>query len=180
MGGHRNQCPRPHKRLSRGGAHLGQLTGRMVCKPGSVRAPANRSGDGHSSGMPVAGHLVQPTRATTRKRGHAPLLLGLAPDGVCPAAIVADSAVRSYRTLSPLPPERGGLLSAALSLGLLRPDVIRRRVSVEPGLSSPRRERPPDHPTRLNYPAGATHVKSASRRACVSGSATPSTRAGRK
>jgi len=33
-----------------------------------------------------------------------PLLLGLAPGGVCPAAAVAGSAVRSYRTISPLPP----------------------------------------------------------------------------
>jgi hypothetical protein len=33
-----------------------------------------------------------------------PLLLGLAPGGVCPAAAVAGGAVRSYRTISPLPP----------------------------------------------------------------------------
>ena len=43
-------------------------------------------------------------------------------------------AVRSYRTVSPLP--RGGLFSVALSLGLPPPEVIRHRVSVEPGLSS--------------------------------------------
>jgi hypothetical protein len=43
-------------------------------------------------------------------------------------------AVRSYRTVSPLP--RGGLFSVALSLGLPLPEVIRHRVSVEPGLSS--------------------------------------------
>ena len=43
-------------------------------------------------------------------------------------------AVRSYRTVSPLP--CGGLFSVALSLGLPPPDVIRHRVSVEPGLSS--------------------------------------------
>ena len=37
-------------------------------------------------------------------RGHpAPLLFGLAPGGVCRAAAVAGSAVRSYRTVSPLP-----------------------------------------------------------------------------
>ena len=30
-------------------------------------------------------------------------LFGLAPDGVCPATPVAGSAVRSYRTISPLP-----------------------------------------------------------------------------
>jgi hypothetical protein len=33
-----------------------------------------------------------------------PLLLGLAPGGVCPAAAVAGGAVRPYRTISPLPP----------------------------------------------------------------------------
>jgi len=33
-----------------------------------------------------------------------PLLLGLAPGGVCPATAVAGGAVRSYRTISPLPP----------------------------------------------------------------------------
>jgi hypothetical protein len=42
--------------------------------------------------------------------------------------------VRSYRTVSPLP--CGGLFSVALSLGLPPPEVIRHRVSVEPGLSS--------------------------------------------
>jgi len=58
---------------------------------------------------------------------------------------VAARAVRSYRTLSPLPPEfshrenaKGGLLSVALSLGSPPPDVIRRRICVEPGLSSAR------------------------------------------
>ncbi len=43
-------------------------------------------------------------------------------------------AVRSYRTVSPLP--CGGLFSVALSLRLPPPEVIRHRVSVEPGLSS--------------------------------------------
>ena len=36
---------------------------------------------------------------------------------------VTRSAVRSYRTLSPLPRERGGLLSAALVVGLRPPGV---------------------------------------------------------
>jgi len=31
-------------------------------------------------------------------------LLGLAGGGVCPAGAVTDAAVRSYRTISPLPP----------------------------------------------------------------------------
>jgi len=66
-----------------------------------------------------------------------PSLFGLAPSGVYHAIIVTDNAVRSYRTLSPLPCMQGGLLSAALSLELPRPDVIRRLAFMEPGLSSP-------------------------------------------
>jgi hypothetical protein len=71
-----------------------------------------------------------------------PLLLGLAPGGVYPAAAVAGSAVRSYRTISPLPPGpcwKGAgrrCVSVALSLGLPPPGVTRHRASVEPGLSS--------------------------------------------
>jgi len=38
----------------------------------------------------------------------------------------------------PYPPKAGGLLSVALSLGSPPPGVTRHRVSVEPGLSSPR------------------------------------------
>jgi len=72
-----------------------------------------------------------------------PPLFGLAPDGVYRARIVANSAVRSYRTLSPLPDTRpGGLLSVALSLGLPPPGVTRHRVPMEPGLSSPLRVSP--------------------------------------
>ena len=36
-----------------------------ACKPGSV--PASRAGDGHSSGTPVTGRLVRPTRAAARE-----------------------------------------------------------------------------------------------------------------
>src|SRR6185312_8802728 len=37
----------------------------------------------------------------------APPLFGLAPGGVCRAVLVAKNAVRSYRTLSPLPRQAG-------------------------------------------------------------------------
>jgi len=53
-------------------------------------------------------------------------LFGLAPGGVYPATTVTSSPVRSYRTLSALPvllPAIGGLLSAALVVGLRRPGV---------------------------------------------------------
>ena len=69
-----------------------------------------------------------------------PSLFGLAPGGVYRAVPVTSDAVRSYRTLSPLPVFRktiGGLLSVALSLGSPPAGVTRHPVSVEPGLSSP-------------------------------------------
>jgi len=77
--------------------------------------------------------IPQPRNASAEKRLASPLF-GFAPGGACHAAHVAMRAVRSYRTVSPLP--RGGLFSVALSLGLPPPEVIRHRVSVEPGLSS--------------------------------------------
>ena len=69
--------------------------------------------DGHSSGTTVASRLARPTRTTTRKPVCRPpggadrsSLLGLAPGGVCRAVPVAGDAVRSCRTLSPLPAAR--------------------------------------------------------------------------
>jgi hypothetical protein len=50
-------------------------------------------------------------------------LFGLAPDGVYPATNVTISAVRSYRTISPLPRKRGGIFSVALSIDSRRPGV---------------------------------------------------------
>ena len=76
-------------------------------------------------------------------------LFGLAPGGVYRAACVTAGAVRSYRTLSPLPSgstPAGGLLSVALSLGSPPPGITRHRVSVEPGLSSPRPRPRSGHP----------------------------------
>src|ERR1700722_10024661 len=78
----------------------------MACRRTRMR-------DGHSSGTPVTRRLQQPTR-TARSRhdpeafvlarkAFAPFLFGLAPGGVCRAAGVTASAVRSYRTVSPLP-----------------------------------------------------------------------------
>ena len=53
--------------------------GQTVCKPGSVRIQSMR-GD-HSSGMPVTGHLKQPTQAATRKPVICCLYLVLLPAG---------------------------------------------------------------------------------------------------
>ena len=96
----------------------------------------------------------------------APSLFGLAPGGVCRAA----GAVRSYRTVSPLPrlnaTHRGGLFSVALSLDSHPPDVIRHRLSAEPGLSSPATfrfppERPSDRLTGQGMGIAGVAVKSA-------------------
>ena len=69
--------------------------------------PRGAARDGHSSGAAVAGRLEQPTRATVGRRTWSlrPVspLFGLAPGGACHAVPVARPAVRSYRTLSPLP-----------------------------------------------------------------------------
>jgi len=50
-------------------------------------------------------------------------LFGLAPGGVYLATSVTRSAVRSYRTLSPLPNKSGGILSVALAVGSRPPGV---------------------------------------------------------
>ena len=67
--------------------------------------------DSHSSGTPVAGRLARPTRESGagRRLDRLPgpiLLSGLAPGGVCRAGTVTGPAVRSYRTVSPLPQPR--------------------------------------------------------------------------
>ena len=120
----------------------------MTCKPGSVPT-AEAVDDGYSSRMAVASHLKQPTRTSVQDRTcctrQRMSLYGLAPDGVYHDRSVTSSAVRSYRTFSPLPaysfPASGGLFSVALSLGLPPPGVTRHPDPVEPGLSSPRTAR---------------------------------------
>src|SRR5206468_5196218 len=87
------------------------------------------------------------------------------------AGSVAGAAVRSYRTFSPLPrqspegAEAGGSFSVALSLRSPSPDVIRHRMSREPGLSSPAAFRPlPERPSgRLTTYAWAFVTVSSSR-----------------
>ena len=86
--------------------------------------------DNHSSGICVTTYLKRPTRIphgpcviVLRQSGF---LFGLAPSGVFPATPVASRAVRSYRTISPLPTclsARGGIFSVALSVGFRLPGV---------------------------------------------------------
>lgn len=110
-----------------------------ACKPGSVE-------DGHSSRPAVADGLKQPTRFPHGPRVWNPIWS--CSEWGLPCRSVARLAVRSYRTVSPLPrllaaPCRfwqrgaatfgqpapstaepfGGLLSVALSVGLRRPGV---------------------------------------------------------
>jgi len=109
---------RRHRGEGRGGApprhspfrsiSLNSIARRPVSR---VLSPPLRAMDDHSSGTSVAGRLARPTRAAARKHARPvppekaglPPLRGLAPGGVCPARSVAGPAVRSYRTLSPLP-----------------------------------------------------------------------------
>ena len=106
--------------------------------------------DDHSSGTTVAGRLERSTRATARKRvgrraGNADTG-PVAPIRSCSrwglpcrrrcrlrGALLPHPFTLTRRGIAPVP---GGLLSVALSLGSPPPDVIRHRVSVEPGLSS--------------------------------------------
>src|SRR5579863_9865274 len=115
-----------------------------------------RRGD-HSSGTPVARRLKQPTRATRptdrpRERGEPPERI--APIRFCSRRGLPCRRRRRRRgallphpfTLAPSLCEakaEGGLLSVALSLGSPPPDVIRRRVRMEPGLSSAQEQRSP-------------------------------------
>ena len=139
---------RPGPLCHRGGIEKKGEKTEPACKPDSVRTPTRKGGvlSSHSSGPPVARRLMRPYPGA--KDGPSAPLFGLAPGGVYRAAPVTSCAVRSYRTLSPLPAKAGGLLSVALSLGSPPPGVTRHRVSVEPGLSSltarKRRERSPN------------------------------------
>jgi len=85
----------------------GQNRSQTACKPGSVRRPSP------GEGWPFLWDACRQAPRATDPGGGAearlsgepdvPPLFGLAPGGVCHAATVAGSAVRSYRTLSPLP-----------------------------------------------------------------------------
>jgi len=80
-----------------------------VCKPSSVSRPI-RTGGGHLSRPTVTSRLKRPTcwqspPVSGLTLGPSNQLLGLAGGGVCPAGDVTIAAVRSYRTISPLPRE---------------------------------------------------------------------------
>jgi len=130
---------------------LQENEGEPADKPGSVVSS-------HSSRPCVAAGLEQPTRERRGPRHGSPIRpcsrWGL------PCRSVARLAVRSYRTVSPLPdPLRaiGGLLSVALSVGSRRPGV-----TWHPALWSP------DFPRRAKRDAAAWPApsRSVTGRAC--------------
>jgi len=66
--------------------------------------PLGRRLPGASSNQPGRQDLdIDPEVLALARQSLAPSLFGLAPGGVCRAASVAAGAVRSYRTVSPLP-----------------------------------------------------------------------------
>ncbi len=107
--------------------------GELADKPGSVVS-------NHSSGIHVTVQLKQPTQKPCGP--HVSIrnvsLFGLAPGGVFPATYVAISAVRSYRTISPLPMHK--MQRRYIFCGTFRRLAPPRRYlapcPVEPGLSS--------------------------------------------
>src|SRR5256712_13614459 len=84
------------------------LSRRVVAFPAAAHIPLGPALPPASSERPgrAAGHRIAP-------------LCALAPGGACRAARVATGAVRSYRTVSPLPAFAGGLFSVALSASRL-------------------------------------------------------------
>src|SRR5947199_6088212 len=91
-----------------------EVNRQTVCKPGSVPPLGQALGRGWPFIWDVryrtpratdpSGGAEGPPGDASRGQRRLPLLLGLAPGGVYPAAAVAGGAVRSYRTISPLPP----------------------------------------------------------------------------
>ncbi len=112
---------------------------KLTDKPGSVV-------DSHSSRPAIAHWLKQPTRVQYGPYLMNPYLALLRVEFTVPRT-VTSRAVRSYRTLSPLPDPLawaiGGLLSVALVVGF--PPALPAPCPMEPGLSSlrpsPRRGR---------------------------------------
>ena len=158
-----------------------------------------KPGDGHSSGVPVAGHLARPTRTTGPGTGLHGQGRAVVPTWSC-SRWGLPCLRRCRRSGALLPPRftlarrpepegwkapAGGLLSAALSLRSPSPGVTRHRVPVEPGLSSPTspRERPSGRlspGSQLMAPRRQSKVTTSSRRWRVSSSGRPSSRRGRK
>jgi len=117
-----------------------------ACKPGSV-PPGEPEGDGHSSRARLAAGLVQPTRTAARKHALSPVRQTRRPYSVllpvrfsvpCPSLGTRCALTAPFHPYRRARKRAGGPFSVALSLGSPPPGVTRHRVSVEPGLSSPK------------------------------------------
>ena len=178
-------APLLRSRVLRGGRAEVLERWRKVARRGRNAGVAKRFGDGRDRrGVvgAVVGHvgdvdaalarrLQPPTRATG---GNTPICRPysvLLPVGFAVPSRVATDAVRSYRTLSPLPvelPPIGCMLSVALSLGSPPAGVTRHPCFVEPGLSSV--ELPP---SRLPGPLAGADVGHRRRRGNLAAPCTP-------
>ena len=110
----------PRQRIVAGGTQVRKRWSRPVSR---VLYALRR--DSHSSRPGVAAWLQQPTREQRGPRYRSPIW-SCSEWGLPCRTALAPYAVRSYRTLSPLPvPLRaiGGLLSVALAVGSRRPGV---------------------------------------------------------
>jgi len=88
--------------------------------------------------MDVATHLTRPTRTAMRKNITCHPYLVLLPVGLALPLLLPGTRCALTAPFQPCRGFRpvGGVISVALSLGSPPPDVIRYRLSVEPGLSS--------------------------------------------
>ena len=110
-----------------------------ACKPGSVQ-PAKTGLGSHSSGMSVTRHLKQPTRIQCGSHLQDSYLVLLQAGFTVPWTVTSH-AVRSYRTLSPLPASvvQHRLRRSTLCCTFRRLSPPRRYLApypLEPGLSS--------------------------------------------
>ena len=96
----RDGCRETRPAIGRGHPYKEKNARRSVSR---VLSP--RKGDDHSSGTSVTGRLLHPTRTATRKRVGVACrpYSGLLPVGFAVPRPLPARAVRSYRTLSPLP-----------------------------------------------------------------------------
>ena len=143
----RRRCEKKQRELSCRG-------GKNECRRISRVLYFRRSSD-HFSRTCVATGLKRPTRRSKRRGPRLSSLHGLSPDGVYPATLVTKRAVSSYLTLSPLPAPKslGGLLSAALSLGLPPVAVSHHRALWSPDFPRVMQDhpRPPRRHSRILY-----------------------------
>ena len=108
-------------------------------RPDVTAIPLGRPSPGASSNQPERqGQRTRPRGERAARRSYSVLLpAGLAvPLALPPARCALTAPFHPCLNAEPRGLRSGGLLSVALSLGSPPPDVIRRRIRLEPGLSS--------------------------------------------